>query len=90
MHHRIRQDLAAAGLLDAKFAAVPGLLSSVKTMGGRPAWQHVDEHWPKYEAIIRDSLTLKPFAGNVSSDVRQYRFSFCTTPPAVLVLVVKN
>ena len=88
LQYRIRQDLAAAGFLDEKLAAVPGLLGAVKAMGGRPAWRHVDEHWPKYEGIIRDSLTLKPFEGSVASDARHHRFSFRMAAPSVTVVVV--
>ena len=90
LHYRIRQDLAAAGLLDAKFAAIPGLLGTVKAMAGRPGWRHVDEHWPKYEATIRDSLTLKPFAGSVTSEARHRRFTSRMAPPSVMVIVADN
>jgi len=89
-HYRIRQDLAAAGLLGAKLAAVPGLLSSVKAMGGRPAWGYVDRNWPKYERIIRDSLTLKPFEGRLKAAGDGQRITFRMTPPAAMVLVLDN
>ncbi len=90
VHYRIRQDLAAAGLLDAKFAAVPGLLGSVKAMGGRAAWQYVDEHWPRYEAIMKDQLTLKPFDGRVGADGQTLRITFRIAPPSVAVIVVES
>ena len=90
VYYCIRRDLAAAGLLDEKFAAVPGLLSSVKAMGGRRAWKYVDEHWAKYEAAIKDSLTLRAFEGKLNSDTRHYYFTFRIAPPCVRVLVVKS
>ncbi len=88
VHYRIRQDLAAAGLLGAEFASVPGLLSSVKAMGGRPAWEYADSNWSTYEAIVRKSLTLKPFEGRISSGSGNRRITFRMAPPAVLVLVL--
>ena len=90
VHFRIRQDLVTAGLLDKKFAAIPGLLGTIKVMGGRPAWQYVDKHWPKYEAIVKDSLTLKPFEGTVSSAAQHHRFTFRMAAPSVTVIVAAN
>ena len=89
LYFRIRRDLDDAGLLTDGFKAVPGLLSPVKTMNGRPAWRHVDEHWPRYEQIIRDSLTLGPFAGTVDNDGRGLRVSFGMRPPQVTAVVVE-
>ena len=90
LYFRIRQDLDSAGLLDDDFKAVPGLLSPVKTMGGRPAWAYVDEHWPRYEATIKRSLTLGPFRGSVQADDEGLRVSFVTRPPSMTVLVVET
>jgi hypothetical protein len=88
VHCRIRQDLADAGLLDAKFAAVPGLLSGVKAMGGRPAWKHVDTNWPRYEGIVHDSLVLKPFEGRMEPAGDGQRITFRMAPPSVMVIVL--
>ena len=88
LYTRMRQDLAAAGLLDERFAAIPGLLGTIKDMGGRRAWSYVDAHWPRYEAIIKDSLMLKPFAGTVTSDERQRHLSFQAAAPSVTVIVI--
>ena len=88
VHYRIRQDLDAAGLLKEEFRLVPGLLGSVKAMGGRPAWRHVNDRWPRYERIIRESLTLEPFAGEVRSGETHHRLSFEMAPASVVVVVI--
>lgn len=90
VHYRIRRDLADAGLLDTELAAVPGLLSSVKTMGDRPAWEYVDANWSKYERIIQGCLTLKSFEGRAEATGDGQRITFRMAPPAVMVAVIDN
>ena len=89
VYYRIRQDLQSAGRLTEEIAAVPGLLSRVKAMGGRAAWETVDEHWNRYETVIRDSLTLKPYGGTVERDRETVGFRFRAGTPSVTVLVVE-
>ncbi|MEW6360422.1 MAG: hypothetical protein AB1696_29095 [Planctomycetota bacterium] len=90
VHFRLRQDLAAAGLLAEEFQKVPGLLSSVRDMAGREGWSYVDRNWATYQTIIKDSLTLKPFAGEVRSDATHHHFTFALAPPSVMVIVVEK
>jgi len=88
LYFRLRQDLDAAGLLVEEYKRVPGVLSSVRAMGGRQGWSYVDKHWPRYERIIKSSLTLKPFKGKVVSNASAHHFTFQMAPPAVVVVVV--
>jgi len=90
VYYRIRQDLAASGLLKPQFSAVPGLLGSVKEMGGNAAWRYVNQHWQRYETVVRDSLTLKPFTGKARLKGRDFEFSLRTAPPSVVVIVVEH
>jgi len=90
VYFRLREDLKAAGLLKDEYKKIPGLLSSARGMGGREAWTYVDKNWSRYERIIRDSLTLKPFAGAVRPGQTQHYFTFDMAPPAVMVIVIDH
>ena len=90
VYFRLREDLKKAGLLKDEYGKIPGLLSSARSMGGREAWTYVDKNWPRYERIIRGSLTLKPFPGAARSGGTQHYFTFEMAPPTVMVIVIDH
>jgi hypothetical protein len=90
VHWMVREDLDAAGLLNPKFAAVPGLLSPVMHMGGQAARQYVGKNWPKYEAHMKDLLTLKPFEGSVEPAGNHVKLCFRAATPSVTVIVIER
>jgi len=89
-HWLLREDLDAAGLLDPKFVAVPGVLSPVMHMGGQAARQFVGENWEKYENHMQDLLTLKPFEGDVEQSGNNVRLSFEAPTPSVSIIVFER
>jgi hypothetical protein len=90
VHWLAREDLDAAGLLDPKFAAVPGLLGPLMQLGGPAARRHVGQNWTKYEAHMKELLTLRPFGGRVRSEEGRLRVTFEAAPPSVTVLVIEK
>ena len=90
-YYHIRQDLAAAGLLDATFAAVPGLLSK-GMLGPRnsPGRELVAKNSAKYRDIEEDLRTLKPFDGGVEAVGDGQKITFRMAPPSVMVVVLDN
>lgn len=90
VHWMVRKDLEAAGLLDAGFAAVPGLLSPVMHMGGHAARLHVGKNWPGYETHMKDLLTLKPFEGTAELVGEEVSLTFHAAPSSVTVIVMEK
>ena len=89
-HWLLRKDLELAGLLDPKFAAVPGVLSPVMHMGGQAARMHVGKNWASYEKHMKDLLMLTPFEGSAERVGDEVKLTFRAAPPSVTVLVIEK
>ena len=90
VHWLVRRNLAEAGLLKPDFAAVPGLLGSVRRMGGDEGRREVAREWAQYERHMKELLTLKPYDGDVRVKDGVLEVSFQAAAPSVMVLVVEK
>ena len=92
VHWIIRQDLEAEGFLNSAFTAVPEQLASVRLMTTNtttsPEQNFLGERIDKYQQTIIDSLTLKPFAGTVTTNAGVISFTVTLTPPETAVICI--
>ncbi|AKJ64479.1 hypothetical protein [Kiritimatiella glycovorans] len=90
VHDRIRDDLAAAGLLVDRFVERPDRLGGVREMGkGRPAEGLVGDKLETYHQQWIDSLTLQPLegeAGSIRRTLEGYTLALNLAPPEVRVI----
>jgi len=91
VHAAVKRDLAAAGLLKAEYADKP-LLAQVRLLldegREREGRAKVVANADKYERIVRDSLTLKPFVGSVEDRGGDSVLSFTMAPNSVKALAI--
>jgi len=92
----LRRDLKAAGLLSEKHRQHRGAPATTVIAGGYNSMA-VDkdagrvlilDDWQKYESLMRDSLTLRPFPGRVSSAGGAIEVYFMAQCPSVSVIVL--
>jgi hypothetical protein len=91
----LRRDLAQAGLLsveEQKHRGAPAtlLIGRHGAMAADPEKGRalVVQNWAKYEQLMRDSLTLKPFAGTVTPSADGTAVAFTAASPSVTVIVL--
>ena len=65
VHGQIKADLAQNGLLMPEYQRHP-VLAYVDSMSPPGGMDFVRQNYAKYEAMMVDSLTLKPFTGSIS------------------------
>ncbi len=91
-HWMMRRDLEAQGMLNAAFAAVPEQLSALRTMTTNSTTSaeqdYVSGRLAIYEQAVIDSLTLKPFAGTVTTNSGELVFTLEMTPPETVVICI--
>ena len=93
----IRRDLLANSLLSEKFIQYPNLLSCVHNTMDKPNYvpltdakgrQYLDANWEKYEKMIIDLLTLKPFEGRCELSGENYLLKMRIKTPSVIVIKI--
>ncbi|MBM4082774.1 MAG: hypothetical protein FJ278_23915 [Planctomycetes bacterium] len=89
-HVQMRRDLAQAGLLTEKYAQNPLWLGSPREMGGLKGAAFADGHFDTYARLVQESLTLKPFSGQIEANGDLCRFRFPLAPSGVVVIVVEG
>ena len=85
----IRADLAAEGLLAARFADLPGAPTGfLKEMTGPEGQAFVARNWDRYRAGIEDTLMRQPAAPAIAEETESYRITLDLPAPGVLVLLL--
>lgn len=94
----LRDDLKAADMLSEKHLAHRGEPATTIAAGGnydamaadrKAGARFVADNWPKYLGIMQESLKLKPFSGESSSEESGLRLSFEAACPSVTVVVLR-
>ena len=84
----IHDDFISNNLLEYNFSKDLNIVASVKNMGGYAGKKYVLEHWSRYKNIIVDSLTLKPYAGQIKKKDKILELNFTTEVPSVNLIVL--
>jgi len=91
----LRGDLKSAALLSEKHLGHRGAPAAPAVTGGyhvmaadrNKGRDFINRNWPKYEQLMRDSLTLSDFSGTVSKTTGSVEVSFEAACPSVTALV---
>jgi hypothetical protein len=82
-----KPDLAQQELLLPEYSAHP-LLAPVDTMSLPSGQAHVRQNYAKFEAMMVDSLTLKPFTGSLQPAADALTVGFDAVPGSVTVITL--
>jgi len=88
VYAEIRKDLEKADLLKPEYVKIPGLVASLKEFKlDAKGSALIAEKYDKYEKMIVESLTLKPYEGELVENNDNYEFIFEMSPSSVMVIV---
>jgi hypothetical protein len=85
----IRDDLDAAGLLDAPWSDYADIVSTAGSMGGIDAKNYIAVNWSTYQNCIEDSLTLGTFPGTLATSAATNQIAVSISAPTVMVIEIK-
>ena len=84
----IKDDLATAKLLSPRYARAD-VLAPVRMMSGPRGTAYVNQHFEKYETLQIESLTLKPFPGEIRRTAKGCDLNSSPEPGSVTAIVIE-
>lgn len=90
--YTIRQELFEKGWLDDNFIEFKDMVASIETMINKnnypEAAVYIKTNYPRYVQMMKDSLTLKKYNGNLVDKETHYELTLKMKSPMVMVITM--